>query len=423
MEPDSPHGIPPSSTCIALMSNSTYTGDTPTSEDGADAFCRLGKIRGGDGEVWINEKRLPRSPERPGARRPGTRATSITQHMTLEVVRVKVVVSGIPRGYHFPRPDGNWLQKRHREQIESVSEAIRLVEIPPERVRDADLDGTEVVLAEGGNRTHYPGELDYEDYQQLFVPSLKWVQLCSTGFGDNVNRHILDGSVVLTNAPGLHTHAIAESVLAAMLEHAKRFRLRRLDQAERAWRQRRGDELLEKTVLIVGLGRIGRRVAGLCSAFGMRVIGTRRRMESLQGVDVIFAPGDLVQYIPEADYLVMAAPLTPETENMLDDAEFEAMKESAYLVNVGRGGTVRESAMLSALREGRIAGAYLDVFVQEPLPSDHELWGMDNVFINPHDSHSSPRIGDRMVDIFCGNLEHYVRGEPLENVCDPAFGY
>ncbi len=131
---------------------------------------------------------------------------------------MKVVVSGIPRGYHFARSDGNWLTERHREQIESVPGDIHLVEIPPERVRDADLDGTEVVLAEGGNRTHYPGELDYEDYQRLFVPSVKWVQLCSTGFGDNVNRHILDGSVILTNAPGLHTQAIAESVLVAREE-------------------------------------------------------------------------------------------------------------------------------------------------------------------------------------------------------------
>lgn len=336
---------------------------------------------------------------------------------------MKIVVSGIPRGYHFPRPDGTWLQERHREQIESVSPGIHLVEVPPEGVRDADLDGTEVVLAEGGNRTHYPGELDYEDYQRLFVPSLEWVQLCSTGFSDNINQHILDGSVTLTNAPGLHTSAIAESVIAAMLEHAKRFRQRRLDQAERRWRQRRGDELLGRTVLIVGLGRIGRRVAGLCRAFGMRVIGTRKRAEELPGIDLVFPPEELVRRIPEADYVVMAAPLTPETENMLDAAGFEAMKESAYLVNVGRGGTVSEAAMLSALRAHRIAGAYLDVFVEEPLPADHELWDMDNVFIIPHDSHSSPRIGDRMVHIFCDNLERYFRGEPLRNTCDPAAGY
>ena len=321
------------------------------------------------------------------------------------------------------QPDGNWLQDRHREQILSLSPDIDLVEIPPEQVKGADLSGVEVVLAEGSNRIHYPGELDYEDYQRLFVPSLKWVQICSTGFTDNINEHIIDGSVTLTNAPGLHTAAIAESVLGAMLAHAKNFRLRRVDQSEHRWRMRHNDELGGRRVLIIGLGRIGQRIAQLCQAFGMRVIGTKRRPEPVEAVDHVFPVEELTRHLPEADYIVMATPLTPETENMLDDPEFEVMKESAYLLNIGRGGTIRESSLLSTLRQGRIAGAYLDAFTEEPLPADHELWDMENVFIIPHDSHSSPHIGDRMVAIFCENLRRYVHGEPLQNVCNPGVGY
>ena len=120
---------------------------------------------------------------------------------------IRVAVSGIPRGYQFPRPDGNWLQEKHRRRILETSPDIELIEVPADRVKGDE--EAEVVLAEGGNRTHYPGELDWEDYQRLFTPSLRWVQLCSTGFSDNITPEIIDGRVTLTNAPGLHTVPIA----------------------------------------------------------------------------------------------------------------------------------------------------------------------------------------------------------------------
>ena len=133
---------------------------------------------------------------------------------------VKVVVSGIPRGYQHPRPDGNWLQEKHREKILGVSSEIELLETPAYRV-SGDMNA-EVVLAEGGNRVHYPGELDWEQYLRFFTPSLKWVQLCSTGFSDNITPEVIAGRVTLTNAPGLHTVPIAESVVTAMLAHTPR---------------------------------------------------------------------------------------------------------------------------------------------------------------------------------------------------------
>ena len=129
------------------------------------------------------------------------------------------------------------------------------------------------------------------------------------------------------------------------------------------------------------------------------------------------------RYLSKADYVVVALPHTPETENMLGEREFRAMKRSTYLVNVGRGTVIEEPVMVRALEERWIAGAYLDAFAEEPLPEDHVLWDMENVFLVPHDSHSSPHIGDRIVDAFCDNLGRDAVGEPLQRICDPSRGY
>jgi phosphoglycerate dehydrogenase-like enzyme len=334
---------------------------------------------------------------------------------------IRVAVTGIPRGYHFPRPDGNWLQKTHKERILAISSDIELVQIPAHAVKG--VEGIEVLLAEGGNRVHYPGELDWADYQRFFTPSLMWVQLGSTGFSDNLTSQVLDGRVTLTNAPGLHTIPLAESVMVAMLDHAKRLKRRRINQRSHSWSRLKNDELSGRTVLIVGLGRIGSRVAHLCKAFGMRVLGTKRRVSPVENVDLVFPTSRLVHHLREADYVVLALPHTAETRYMLGEDEFRAMKSSAYLINVGRGSVIDEPAMIQALEAQCIAGAYLDAFAEEPLPQNHVLWDMENVLLVPHDSHSSPFIGDRLVDLFCDNLRRYVVGKPLRHVCDPVRGY
>ncbi len=337
---------------------------------------------------------------------------------------IRVAVSGIPRGYQFPRGDGNWLLEKHMNQIHAVSQKIELVELPEANVHDMrKVEDIEILFAEGGNYTHYAGELDREDYEKFFTPSLKWVQLCSTGFSDNITPEIVDGHVTLTNSPGIHTVPIAESVLAAMLEHAKRLDIRRIDQAKRRWRQVYCEDLEGATVLLIGLGNLGKRIARLCKAFGMRVIGTKRRIEPVENLDLVFPSSELGKYLPEADYVVEVAPLTTETEGLMGEAEFSAMKETAYFINVGRGRVADENAMIEALRGRRIGGAYLDCFNVEPLPLDNPLWAMNNVFLVPHDSHSSPKIGDRLVAQFCENLHRYVAGKPLLNVCDPRRGY
>jgi D-2-hydroxyacid dehydrogenase (NADP+) len=351
--------------------------------------------------------------------------TVLNSSTTPRVTLIRVAVSGIPRGYQFPRPDGNWLQEKHRNQILSISPEVELIELPETVVHEMKrVEDIEVLLGEGGNHTHYPGELDWEDYQKFFGnSSLRWVQLCSTGFSDNITQEILDGSVTMTNSPGVHTVPISESVLAGMLEHAKMFSQRRIDQRERVWRKVYCSDLEGATVLLIGLGNLGKRIARLCKAFDMRVIGTKRSLEPVENVDLVFPVSGLKEHLPEADYVVVVVPLTSETEGLLGEAEFRLMKDTCYFINVGRGRIVDEGALIDALYERRIGGAYLDCFSTEPLPADNPLWGMANVFLVPHDSHSSPKIGDRIVNQFCENLRRYVAGEPLLNICNPLRGY
>jgi len=164
-------------------------------------------------------------------------------------------------------------------------------------------------------------------------------------------------------------------------------------------------------------------VAALARAFGMRVIGVRRSGAASADADEVIPPDGLRAALPEADHIVMAAPLTAQTELMLGAPELAAMKRTAYFINVGRGRTVDEAALAQALAGGQIAGAYLDAFADEPLPPSHPFWSLPSVLLVPHDSHSSPHIAGRMVDLFCGNLRRYVAGEPLLHVCDPLRGY
>jgi phosphoglycerate dehydrogenase-like enzyme len=177
-------------------------------------------------------------------------------------------------------------------------------------------------------------------------------------------------------------------------------------------------------MLLVGLGAIGQRTAQVAAALGIDVIGIRRNTaRQVRDVQAIHSPEELLELLPQADFVVVTAPLTRETQGMIDERALRAMKESAYLVNIGRGGTIDESALIRALREGWIAGAGLDVFETEPLPESSPLWTMDNVIITAHYSGRTPRYEARAMAIFEDNLRRYVGGEPLRNVVDKQLGY
>jgi phosphoglycerate dehydrogenase-like enzyme len=177
-------------------------------------------------------------------------------------------------------------------------------------------------------------------------------------------------------------------------------------------------------MLLVGLGAIGRQTALVASALGMHVSGMRRtKGKAVPGVEQLVEQSQLLEALPKADFVVLTIPLTHETRHMFDTQAFAVMKPGAILINIGRGATIDEAAMIAALQTGRLGGAGLDVFETEPLPADSALWGMENVLITAHYSGSTPHYDQRAFEIFLDNLERYVRGLPLRNVVDKQRGY
>jgi phosphoglycerate dehydrogenase-like enzyme len=208
--------------------------------------------------------------------------------------------------------------------------------------------------------------------------------------------------------------------------HAKRMPVYQAQQREGVWQRAPSSTLRGATVAIVGLGAIGSETARLCQAFGARVLASRRSArpgDTAEHCDTLFGPADLHPLVAQADYVVLAVPLTPETRGFFGAAEFAAMQPSAALVNIARGAVVDWPAMLEALRAGRIAAVYTDVTVPEPLPPDDASWRTPNLFITPHNSGLFPDYLDRATEMFVENLRRYRAGQPLLRLVDRRLGY
>lgn len=261
------------------------------------------------------------------------------------------------------------------------------------------------------------------------APHLRWVQLASAGADRVLGEGLLQRhpDLVLTTASGIHEVPISEHILAMILYFGRGFDQAVHNQARRKWARYTAGEARGKTVCLVGYGPIARRAAALCHALGMKVVTVRASIaEEQPGLDAVerFYPiADLNRALAESDYVVIAAPRTPQSEGMIGKAQFEAMKSSAVLINISRGALVDEAAMIEALRDKRIAGAGLDVFAEEPLPESSLLWDMPNVLITPHVSGSNPYYARRATDLFCDNLSRYLRNEPLGNLVVGERGY
>lgn len=336
---------------------------------------------------------------------------------------IQVVVAGVPRSCQDARPDGSWLTPRHIEQIRSVSPDIELIHLTRNDLEAGVTATPDVLLIEASGREPYLDEIPFEGFQSLVSNRLRWVQSCSSGVGHILELGLLGPDVLLTNAAGVHANALGESVMAAVLFHAKRLGERLENQQQRVWTELYCSELRGKTMLIIGAGNIGRAAARLADAFGMHVIGVRRSPDPLPHFSRMVGPGQLLDVLPSADYVVITCPLTPETEGMIGVPELSTVKPGAYLINVSRGKVVQEPALLGALATGRLSGAYLDAHAQEPLPGDHPFWTAPGVTVIPHDSHSSPFIGDNIIDLFTDNLGRFIAASPLRNVVDPTRGY
>lgn len=247
---------------------------------------------------------------------------------------------------------------------------------------------------------------------------LKWIQAIGVGYNQFPLEELQRRGIRLTNAVGVNSNAVSEHAMALILALARRLPEARDNQHRKHWRnmisdpQQREDELTGKTLGIVGLGAIGNRLSTLAKAFGMRVLGTKANPATYQGdADQVLPPEHLGALLQAADFVVLCCPLTAATTNLIGASELRTMKRSAYLVNVARGQVVVEDAMITALKEGTIAGAAVDLTVNEPLEHDSPLWDMPNVLITPHTGGETSRYEQRLVDIIVENIGRWERQE------------
>ena len=257
------------------------------------------------------------------------------------------------------------------------------------------------------------------------APGVRWIQATSAGIGQLVHRlgyakRMPDA--IFTTASGVHAIPLAEFSLMAMLTFRKRLLETLVDQAKHHWERYATTDLEGRSLLVVGVGSIGTEVARMARAFGMRTVGVKRTVDGVDPdalhLDALYGFEDLHAALEGAEHLVLAAPHTPDTEGLIGARELALLAPGAVVVNVSRGALLDEAALIDVLESGHLAGAALDVFAEEPLPTDSPLWDMPNVIVSPHSASTSDRENGRITHLFCENLRRYLAGEPLLNVLD-----
>jgi phosphoglycerate dehydrogenase-like enzyme len=258
------------------------------------------------------------------------------------------------------------------------------------------------------------------------APRLRWVHSTGAGIEYLLVPELLERPITLTNSRGLYSDAIAEYVLALMLAHAKRLpELFRAQQA-RLWQPGLTATLAGATLVVLGLGSIGLAVARRARAGGMRVLAVRRRPTGRavpRSVERVYATHELAAALPEAAYLAVCCPETPETRGLLDARALALLPPGAFVVNVARASIVDQAALVEALRAGRLGGAGLDVFADEPLPADSPLWELPGVIVSPHHAGNGAGWDTRALALFRDNLDRFLNGRRLRNVVDKRRGY
>lgn len=254
-------------------------------------------------------------------------------------------------------------------------------------------------------------------------PNLRWIHSGSAGVDHILTPRFRASSLVLTNSAGVHAPSIAEWVVGAMLQIVKDFPAMRRQQEERRFEKVLRPELTGQRALFLGTGQIASAIASRLAPFGMRLAGVRRGGASHAVIGEILPPTRLAGAVADADWLIVTAPLTPETEGIVSRDLLAALPSRARVVNVSRGELVDEEALIAAIREKRLAGAILDVFRVEPLPPDHPFWSMEDVLVLPHTTWRSPEVRARQIDLFVDDLRRFLAGEELRNVVDVERGY
>lgn len=304
-----------------------------------------------------------------------------------------------------------------RERVAALDLPVELIVVGDDGVTDADLSQA-VAL--------FRANLSKAGYEQILerATSLRWMHTASAGVENLLSDTIKERGISFTNSAGVHAIPIAEWVLHALLMIVKRGPRMLAAQHEHRWeRDVEFDELGGKTLTILGAGGIGQEIARRAAGFGMRIWGSNRSGHEVEGFERIVSGEDWRDLLPETDFLAIATPLTAETKHLVGERELAALPDHAWLINIARGAIVDEPALMMALRNGVIAGAALDTFEKEPLPSESPLWTLPNVLISPHNSGSSPRSTDRVVDLFIDNLQRFVADKELRNLVDLEAGY
>lgn len=285
---------------------------------------------------------------------------------------------------------------------------MRFIEVRSRDELDARVAEADVLVCSGMWRNDLPH----------IAPKLRFVQSCSAGT-DQYDREVLKAAGIrLASGQGINANAVSEHAIALMLALLRRIPEARDNQAKRIWRGMQGDfakredEAGGKTAVVVGLGRIGGRIARLCKALGMKVVGVRQNPAGgAEGADEVHSFRDLKSLLPRADFLILSCPLTEDTRDLVDAAALALLKPTAQIVNVARGRVVDEPALIAALQAGRIVGAALDVTADEPLPADSPLWAMPNVLITPHTGGETHMYEDNVLDFMMENIARLQRGE------------
>lgn len=299
------------------------------------------------------------------------------------------------------------------EYLERIKEARNDVEIV-ENIEEA-----EVFLG---------GHISKDDLKK--AKNLKWIQSSSAGIDNLLFEELLNSDIIITTASGVHPKPIAEHVFALLLSWTRRINIALRGKFERKWNRdeiKWCEELTGKTMGIIGYGKIGQEIGRIAKSFGMKVIGVKRDIN--QKDDMVFLPDELFSYkdlhevLRRSDIIVLVLPLTSETKDLIGEEEFKVMKKDAIFINVGRGKTVKEDALVKALENGQIQCALLDVFYEEPLPEESPLWNLENVIITPHIAGMTPYYDDRLVEIFIHNLKNYPEVSRMLNVVDKSLGY
>jgi len=256
------------------------------------------------------------------------------------------------------------------------------------------------------------------------APKLKWVQWIGAGLDLLSRVGLMESDIVLTHAHGVTTVAVAEHGFCLMMMLARQVPRWISQQRARQWQPFVCPGLDGKTLGIVGLGRIGTKLAGLARPFGMRVLGTEKRVprktRGVFGVDTAFPADALLDMLAECDFVTLCSPLTSETKGLIGEAALRAMKPTAYLINIARGPIIQERILIRALKEGWIAGAGMDVFEDEPLALGSELWEMQNVIVSAHSAPYTERHIGLLMELFCENLKRYLNEQELINLVDKS---